>query len=239
MKAVATQSKQEPEKKSKDVFEEGISWETQREELLQQKASAGWNMAKLLVVLLLLVSATLVIVAMKKEAYPFVITLDKSNGQTEVIDITDPGNVPVNDMMDKYWLNNYVLSRETYDYRTVENDFIKTREMSLPEVFNPYADQFGNGKNSLETLLGDKKRILVDVISVVPNGNGIATVRFAKKLVDTNTGAEEAKNYWTATIGYDYFPSFKVEEKRRLINPLGFKVTSYRVDPELNLGDHS
>lgn len=83
--------------------------------------------------------------------------------------------------MDKYWLNQYVLSRESYDYRTLEHDYLKTRELSLPNVFDPYAAQFSTDKNSLDKLLGDSKKIVVEVHTVVPNGNGIATVRIRQK----------------------------------------------------------
>ena len=135
--------------------------------------------------------------------------------------------------MDKYWLSEYVQAREAYDYRTLENDYIKTRELSMPNVFEPYSRQFGTDKNSMEQTIGDTKCILVELLSVVPNGNGIATVRFRKKLVDTQTGQPEGADVWTARIGYEYVPTFKVEEAKRLINPFGFKVTTYRVDQEL------
>ena len=46
-------------------------------------------------------------------------------------------------------------------------------------------------------------------------------------------GQPEGADVWTARIGYEYVPTFKVEEAKRLINPFGFKVTTYRVDQEL------
>ena len=123
-----------------------------------------------------------------------------------------------------------------YDYRTLEHDYLKTRELSLPNVFDPYAAQFSTDKNSLDKLLGDSKKIVVEVHTVVPNGNGIATVRFGKKLVDTQTNAVDSSQNWTATIAYEYIPNFKADEPSRLINPFGFKVTSYRMDPDLTVG---
>ena len=91
-------------------------------------------------------------------------------------------------------------------------------------------------KNSLDKLLCDSKKIVVEVHTVVPNGNGIATVRFGKKLVDTQTNAVDSSQNWTATIAYEYIPNFKADEPSRLINPFGFKVTSYRMDPDLTVG---
>ena len=173
-----------------------------------------------------------------KQTLPFVIKVNENNGDATVLSIANEKDIPYSEMMDKYWLNRYVLARETYDYRTLSQDFTVTRLLSFPNVFEPYAGQFGTNEHSLEQRLKDSKRILVDVISIVPNGkdvegNNVATIRFVKKLIDTKNGQEEARNGWVATVAYDYVPDFKADEPSRLINPFGFKVSSYRVDPEL------
>ena len=213
-------------------YKEALDWTVERMALKEKQAKAGWTAAKIMVCLLVLVSIICIVITVKKEAYPFIVELDKSNGTTRVIDIRDPQNIPVDEMMDKYWLNLYTQSHESYDYRTLENDHARVRLMSVPEVFNPYDHQYGlDNKKSLQNLLKDKKKIICNVESVVPNGNGIATVRFTKRLVDTYSNNEEARNSWRATIGYEYNPNYSMEEAQRLVNPFGFTVTSYRVDP--------
>ena len=84
--------------------------------------------------------------------------------------------------------------------------------------------------------LKDDKRIRVRLNTIVINSDSIATVRFSKELINNDSGTVEATNHWTATIGFEYFPDFEVKEERRIINPFGFKVTSYRVDPEMTGG---
>ncbi|MCD8338711.1 MAG: type IV secretion system protein [Burkholderiales bacterium] len=215
-------------------YEEGIDWSVSRMELERKRASLGWGAAKILSIVVVALCVAIVIVSQKQEAYPYIVEIDKDTGRTSVYDIRDPQNIPVNELMDKFWLNEYVLSRETYDWNTLENDYIKVREMSMPEVFEIYASQYGqNKKNSLESTLQDKRRILTNIISIVPNGNGIATIRFVKRLLDSKTGEELGKTRWTASIGYEYYPTYRTSEPMRLINPLGFKVTSYRIDPEI------
>ncbi|WP_290432785.1 type IV secretion system protein [uncultured Parasutterella sp.] len=221
------------EKNAQDYkYAEALDWTAERLALKEKQARLGWNVAKILTLVLVLVSIVAIVIAFKKESYPFIVELDKSTGTTRVIDIRDPQNIPVDEMMDKYWLNLYTLSRESYDYRTLENDHARVRLMSVPEVFSPYDNQYGvDNKKSIQNLLKDKKKIVCEIESVVPNGNGIATVRFTKRLLDTYTNQEEAKNSWRATIGYEYNPTFEMSESQRLINPLGFTVTSWRVDP--------
>ena len=222
--------------KEKTPYEKAVSWEVSRTELLEKSEAKAWGTVKLFGAVIALEALALVFLMPLKSVEPFVIKVDQSSGQTEVLSIADKQNIPVSEMMDKYWLNQYVLSRETYDWHTLENDFIRVRELSTPQVFEPYGRQFGTHKESLESKLVDKKKILTKVLSVVPNGNGIATVRFTKTLIDAQSNMEEAHNSWTATIGYEYCPDFELAEPKRLINPFGFKVTSYRVDPELEGG---
>lgn len=213
-------------------YSESKNWNAERLALKEKEAQIGWNVAKILTVLLICTAVGAVAIAIKKEAYPFIVQVDKQHGETRVIDIRDPQNIPADEMMDKYWLNQYVQSHESYDYHTLENDHARVRLMSVKEVFDPYNFQFGlENKDSLQNLLKDKKKIICDVQSVIPNGNGIATVTFTKRLTDARSNQEEARNSWVATIGYEYNPTFSMEESSRLVNPLGFTVTTYRVDP--------
>ena len=221
------------QKAPQSKFAEALSWESSRLALAEQSEARAWLTAKLLGATSIALVAAIVVMMPLKETLPYVIEVDKSTGLSTILSVANAEEIPVSEVMDKYWLSEYVQAREAYDYRTLENDYIKTRELSMPNVFEPYSRQFGTDKNSMEQTIGDSKRILVELLSVVPNGNGIATVRFRKKLVDTQTGQPEGADVWTARIGYEYVPTFKVEEAKRLINPFGFKVTTYRVDQEL------
>lgn len=226
----------EPKKDS--PYEKAVSFEVTREELFLASERKAWRYTVLLGVLSVILAIALMLLMPLKQTLPFVIKVNENNGDATVLSIANEKDIPYSEMMDKYWLNRYVLARETYDYRTLSQDFTVTRLLSFPNVFEPYAGQFGTNEHSLEQRIKDSKRILVDVISIVPNGkdvegNNVATIRFVKKLIDTKNGLEEARNGWIATVAYEYVPNFKVDEPSRLINPFGFKVSSYRVDPEL------
>lgn len=140
-------------------YHEALDWTVERMALKEKQAKAGWTAAKIMGCLLVLVSIICIVIAVKKEAYPFIVELDKSNGTTRVIDIRDPQNIPVDEMMDKYWLNLYTQSHESYDYRTLENDHARVRLMSVPEVFNPYDHQYGlDNKKSCRTFSKTKRK---------------------------------------------------------------------------------
>lgn len=223
---------------STSSYQKAVSYEATREELFVASERRAWRFTVLLSVLVVILALALMLLMPLKQTLPFVIKVNQTNGEATVLSIANEKDIPFSEMMDKYWLNRYVLARETYDYRTLSQDFNVTRLLSFPNVFDPYAAQFGTNEQSLEQRLKDNKKILVDIISIVPNGkdtdgNNVATIRFVKKLIDTKNGNEEARNGWVATVAYEYVPDFKADEPTRLINPFGFKISSYRVDPEL------
>jgi len=76
--------------------------------------------------------------------------------------------------------------------------------------------------------------VTVEIRSVVPHGNGQASVRFEKKIKHRDSGDTGAQvSTWVATIGYEYKKVSKMKEDGRLKNPLGFQAMSYRVDSEI------
>ncbi|WP_150322317.1 type IV secretion system protein, partial [Enterobacter hormaechei] len=65
---------------------------------------------------------------------------------------------------------------------------------------------------------------------------GIGTVRFiktTKRVDDPNSPGTVTK--WVATVAYEYRNPSLIRESARLVNPFGFQVLSYRVDPEMGV----
>lgn len=215
------------------VREREFSWEVAREELMERSERRAWNVARGAVVLSVALGLSLCALLPLKSVEPFVIEVDKSNGMSRVLHLAYSEEIPVDEMSHKYWLSQYVLARESYDWRTLNQDYYKVRELSLPQVFEVYNAQYGeNNEDSLERKYRDDVRIKVLLKSVVVHNDYIATVRLTKVRYDNRSGLETGRESLTATLAFEYFPDFKVPEERRLINPFGFKVTSYRTDPE-------
>lgn len=228
------------EEKSKSdaskLYKASLSWEASRLLQIEKSERKAWMITKLLIICFCLSCLSLVLLLPLKTVEPYIIQVDKSTGRTDILKLANETELPVNEMMNKYWIFKYVQARETYDWRTLNQEYVTVRELSLPNVFDVYASQFGTQKDSLEMTLKDNVRILVTIQSIVINTDSIATVRFIKTVVNNTNGIKEQEKGWTATIGFEYFPTYTAPEERRLVNPLGFKVTSYRVDPEITAG---
>lgn len=85
-------------------------------------------------------------------------------------------------------------------------------------------------------LYGRNRSIRVRILSIVLLGGTRdaprrgATVRFQRSVYDKATGTERPLDSRIATLEYTYKSNLRMDERQRIENPLGFQVTSYRVD---------
>jgi type IV secretion system protein VirB8 len=166
---------------------------------------------------------------------PFILRVDNATGHVEVLTTLRESESSYGEVVDSYFLNQYVLNREGYDYNTIQNAYNTTALLSDPEVQREYYAIF-EGIQARDKVLKDHAKIIVQVRSITPTPetsspeNGIAVVRFSTQIKHNNGSIEPLQN-WIATMGYTYKDAVMSSVDRR-INPLGFQVTSYRIDPE-------
>ncbi|EJF89659.1 hypothetical protein ME1_00429 [Bartonella vinsonii subsp. arupensis OK-94-513] len=165
---------------------------------------------------------------------PLVLRVDNTTGAVDVISVMREHETSYGEVVDRYWLNQYVLNRETYDYDTIQLNYDTAALLSAPTVQQEFYKIY-EGEDARDKVLSNKARITVKVRSIQPNGRGQATVRFTTQQHDT-TGAVGPKQHQIATIGYTYVGA-PMKSSDRLLNPLGFQVTSYRTDPEILLNN--
>ena len=168
-----------------------------------------------------------------KESVPYVIRVDNTTGVPDIVTAMTDKSVTGDDVMDKYWLAQYVRSRETYDWYTLQRDYNTVGLLSSRNVGMGYAQLF-EGKEALDKTYGKTVRTTVEIISVVPTGKNSGAVRFIKttKRVDQEN-APGTVTKWGATVAFEYRSTALIKESARLVNPFGFQVLSYRVDPEM------
>lgn len=171
------------------------------------------------------------IIGTKREApSPLVLRVDNATGAVDVVTMMRESETSYGETVDKYWLNLYVLDRESYDYNTIQQLHDTTALLSSAEVQKEYGSLF-EGNNARDKVLSNHTRIIVKIRSITLGNSGeSAVVRFTTQSQHSNGINDSAKNF-IATIGYTYV-SAPISEEDRRINPLGFQVVSYRVDPE-------
>jgi type IV secretion system protein VirB8 len=167
----------------------------------------------------------------KREApTPLVLRVDNATGAVDVITAMRQSETSYGETIDKYFLNLYVLDRESYDYNTIQQLYDTTALLSDADVQKEYGAMF-EGDQARDKILNNHTRIIVKIRSITLGNSGeSAVVRFTTQTKHLNGVVDPAKNY-VATIGYTYV-SAPISEENRRINPLGFQVTSYRIDHE-------
>ncbi len=215
----------------------GFSFETARICLLEKSARNGWRCAGLFGLTTLLCAAAIFKMLPLKERVPYIVEVEKTTGTAQVLQpVGEERAVPHSELMDKHFISKYIRCREGYDNRTVAGDFEIVKYLSMPDVFEPYLQQFKrkNPANPDEKY-GEKSSVRIELTSISVNqATDSATVRYIRRVVSNVTNRPVETSYWIATMGFEYFPDYKRSEKELLENPLGFKITSFRTDQEFN-----
>ena len=217
----------------KAYFEQAIDWETSKIQTIEKSERRAWLIAIIAVAIAGMAITAIFLLMPLKESLPYVIRIDNATGVPDIVTTMTHKEVTGDEVMDKYWLAQYVRARETYDWYTLQRDYNMVGLLSSANVGANYAQLF-EGKEGIDKKYGKNVCATVDILSVVPTGKNTGTVRFVKttKRVDQE-GTPGLVTRWVATVAYEYRGTARLKESARLINPFGFQVLSYRVDPEM------
>lgn len=176
--------------------------------------------------------AFLVALLTRTEPEPVIIQVDKSSGFTSVLKSIKDTDDKYDEVVNRYWLAKYVQIRESYDWFTIGEQFSAVKLMSESNIFAEYSRKVQAPEAPL-TMYKDKARVDTKILSITFISN-VAQIRFSteKKAPDGTNPDNSPMQKWIATVGFK-FDAGLMTDQQRLLNPLGFKSTSYRVDPEV------
>lgn len=228
-----------PPKEEKEIneevsffFKQVQNFQKDHIEILRNDRKRAWRFAIISFVVNVLLVAVIAAMGSLKKVIPYTITVDKNTGYTEVAQPISDAKTTYGQEIDKYWLANFVINRESYEWGTIQDMYDRVQLMSSDAVFSEYSANLNNKAASPLYILKDKKKLVTKVLSV-SFYDDVAQIRFVKvvKNPDGTPSPEYKESYWIATVAYDYQKTI-LKEKDRLVNPLGFEITSYRVDSE-------
>ncbi|MGO0999369.1 virB8 family protein [Lysobacter sp. CA196] len=177
-----------------------------------------------------------------KEKVPYLVMADAYTGTSTVARLRDDfvnPSIGSSEAINKANISHFVMARESYDASQIgERDWSTVFAMASPHVTSGYSQLFGatNVNNPIK-IFGKEKTVRVKILSIQLNGEQntgpkakVATVRFQRSVLNKTSGASEPLDSKIATIEYLYKSNLKMDERNRVLNPLGFQVTGYRVD---------
>ena len=223
--------------RDEDAYQAHVAHSFQDEVFFQLRRQRNRWMATAVVALLLALASvgTLFAVMPLKEVRPYLVMVDRTTGEAEKVVQVAPVDLAEEEAVRQAELVRYVTDRETYD--PADNG---TR---IPEVLSHSRDQARRSLVALWTagaegyppsVYAAQARVTVTVVSVAllseTDTGGTAQVRFRKTL--RQAGERPVERDFVATVGFAFEPRVERNLETVWANPLGFTVTSYRVDAE-------
>jgi type IV secretion system protein VirB8 len=201
---------------------------------------AWWVAASSLLVSLILTGGYFYILPLK-EKVPYLVMADAYTGTSTVARLAgdfSSHSITTSEAINRSNVAHFVLARESYDYALIRlRDWTTVYTMASPSVASEYSSLHASrNPDSPFNTYGKSRSIRVSILSIQLIGAGSnaaprgATVRFQRSLYDSATSTARPLDSKIATLEFAYKSNLAMDEQDRIENPLGFQVTSYRVD---------
>jgi type IV secretion system protein VirB8 len=219
----------------------GVSYEVSLADRAKRSERRAWFVAISATIMSLILAGGYFYMLPLKEKVPFLVMADPYTGTATVARLVgnfqDP-TITTQEAINKSNVAQFVLAREAYDTGLIgQQNWRQTLSMAganvapgfraLHAATNPQRpyNQYGTARAI---------RIRILSISLIPGDPGRpprgATVRFQRILYNKQNGSSQVMDGKIATLRFMYDPNVRLDERDRLLNPLGFFVTDYRVD---------
>ncbi len=217
-------------------FAAARSWEADRDARRDRSESYAWRVAcgaSMVAIAAVIGIATL---APYRRNVPYLFAMENSTGNVEFVGAVDDRRITgYQELLDKHWAQRYIVARESYNYKLLQSDYDTVLGMSVEAVGRDFARLYEGG-NARDARYGASVEIKVSVLSVQLSKNAAgsqAVIRFIKSPRRVEADFSDPPQYFIATIAYEYKPTMAGKEKDLIANPLGYRVSTYRVDAEI------
>ncbi|BEK14845.1 MULTISPECIES: virB8 family protein [Campylobacter] len=220
-------------KNQNEINSNALNFEASVRYLIEKSNQRAWLVAFISMAISIIAVIAVIFLTPLKTTEPYVIRVDNTTGMVDIITSLQEEQISSIEALDKYFISQYIKAREGYYYKFLNQDYVLTQLMSDENVANEYRAIYA-GDNALDQIYKDNVEVSVKILSIVlGNSNGVktSTIRalITKKDSVTKSTQQSTK---VITLAYDFLLA-KTSEENRILNPLGFKVTNYRVDEEI------
>ena len=223
------------------VVERSANFELTVADLARRSERRAWWVAFCAIGMSLMLAGGYYYMLPLKQKVPYLVMADAYTGTATVARLTDDfanRSITTSEAVNRSNVAHFVMARESYDLAMLNlGDWKTVQTMAAPGVKAAYVALYSStNPDSLYKQYGKDRAIRVRLLSIVLIGGGQgvtpkgATVRFQRSLYDKQNGATRPLDSKIATIEFSYKSNLEMDDQSRLENPLGFWVTSYRVD---------
>jgi type IV secretion system protein VirB8 len=230
MRAADDRSEAVPASGLQRYFRDARSWDQDRIRTALRSTRIAWSIAA---IASLLAAASIFAVAALtplKTVVPYVIRVNQTTGAVDVQTALTQRPMRYDEAVTKYFLAQYVRTRESWIPAAAEENFRFVTILSQPTEQQRWARFYSsNNGASPQNVWGKNAVVQARVRNIAFINDRVANVRFTRT-VQTETDTQNSD--WIATITFAY-ANAPMAEGDRYRNPLGFQVENYRADPEV------
>ncbi|MCL1960805.1 MAG: type IV secretion system protein [Desulfovibrionaceae bacterium] len=225
---------------------QSVDFEVTIADLARRSQRRAWTVAFSAIVLTLIMAGAIFYMMPLKQKEPYLIIADAATGVTTAARLTDEArlqSITTSEAINRSNVAHFVNARESYDAVFLSlHDWPTVLTMAAPDIAAAYTAQYRNtdSPDNLYQLYGTEQAIRVNILSIILGGGAgkagasSATVRFQRSIYNKRTGGLRPLDNKIAMLEFTYKPGLSMDERDRLENPLGFQVTSYRVDNDFS-----
>jgi len=217
-------------------FEEAASWDADRVLRLQRSERRAWWVAGAGWAGIVLLTLALMLLTPLKQVEPFVIRVDRSTGMVDTVPVY-AGKDDFPAAVTRYFLDQYVMVCERFDFATAESDYEECGALNSPQRNQVWSAKWARtNPDSPLNRYKDGTTVSAHVIAITlfRHASGmqdLAQVRYVR-VIHRAGGSARTRTYWIATIQYTYTKPSS-DPRDREWNPLGFKVLDFHAEPEV------
>jgi type IV secretion system protein VirB8 len=211
-------------------FAQVKSFESDRLRGAERSRRAAWIVAGVAAMVAAAACVAVASLAPLKTVVPLAFRVDNTTGAVERVFDVRAGEMEATEAVRRHFLWEYVRHRQSYSPAEAESNFNAVGLTSSATVQQLYAEgSRGSNPNSPQVLLGKDGEATVRWLATSFLGDKLAQVRFEQ--TERKGLVALPPRRMIATIAFEFAPG-KVADAAINVNPLGFVVTSYRVDQE-------
>ncbi|MFZ4540550.1 MAG: virB8 family protein [Rickettsiales bacterium] len=231
-------------RKQKDVSESSKHWyQDKYQHVLTQR-----NLLALFALIALCTSALAMFVMARiaplKSVDPYLIQIDEKTGMTQRVIPVTRKEYAADEAIDRYFTSTYIRMRESYNFNIMRYNYNVVRLLSSADIYRRFR-YMSDVKNeeSIAKKLGTYGQRDIKIRSIVyitnPADRRKPDAPTSSKILQARITATEflpnkadVVSYWVVTVTFEY-ANLNLNQEEQMINPLGYTVTSYQIQPEI------
>lgn len=232
---------QKPSARVQEAVSKAVNFELTIADIARRSERRAWWVASSAIGMSLVLAGGYFYMLPLKEKVPYLVMADAYTGTSTVARLTEDlthRRISTSEAINRSNVAHFVMARESYDLALLNlRDWTTVQTMSAPGVKADYTRLYSSmNPDSPYKTYGKDKAIRIKLLSIVLLGGGKgvtpkgATVRFQRSLYDKQSGVTQPLDSKIATMEFTYKANLEMDDRNRIENPLGFWVTSYRVD---------